>query len=242
VAARSHFPSPPPAQLSLKELLPPISIDVPSVAAARQYTTQLRRLWPTDDAAVALDQAYRLLDADTLTGIVLAAMTLATAPDAQFHVLPNLRALMPDLRDRVWRELLDGRLIVTGIKDDPVAGKRIIVPSNRLRLLEPNWARSEFHLSGHTIVFAAEVERVTPAASKSPRRRATKAEIRKTMLGIVAAYPTGGRPPNRDQLKELLEQQLNARVARDLAEQALHELAPREWIRERGRPIKNSRT
>jgi hypothetical protein len=241
-ANRSHFVEPPPAQLSLEEVLPPISTGVPSVAAARQYTTQLRSLWPTDDAAVALNQAYRLLDVDALTAVVLAAMTLTTAPDAQFHARPSLRALMPDLRSRAWQELLGGRLAATGIKDDPVAGKRIIVPSNRLRLLEPNWARSELHLDGHAVVFAAEVERVTPAAPKPPRRRATKAEIWKAMPGIVATYPTGGGPPNRDQLKELLEQQLSARVTRDLAEQALHEFAPKEWVRERGRPVKKSRT
>jgi hypothetical protein len=233
-ANRSHFVGPPPAQLPLEEVLPPISIDVPSVAAARQYTSQLRRLWPTDDAAVALDQAYRLLDADTLTDIVLAAMTRATAPDARFHMLPNPRALMPDLRGRVWWELLGERLVATGIKDDPVAGKRVAVSADRLRLLEPNWARSELHLDGHAVVFAVEVEHVTLAVPKTPQRKhMPEVVLRRHMEQIAADWPDD-KPPSEARLRELVQGR-GGWVGRDRVREAQKRYAP-QWSRDRGRP------
>jgi hypothetical protein len=219
--------------VSLEEASP-ISIDVPSVEAARQYTTQLRGLWPTDDAAVALDQAYRLLDADTLTDIVLAAMIRATAPDAQFHMRPNLRALMPDLRARVWREMLDGRLVATGIKDDPVAGKRVAVSADRLRLMGPNWARSELHLDGRTVVFAVEVEHVTLAVLKTPQRKQMSEVVLRGHIEQLAADWPDDRPPSEARLWELVKGRGDW-VARDRVRKAQKRYAP-QWSRDRGRP------
>jgi hypothetical protein len=235
-ANRSRFPSPPSAQLSLKEILPPVSIDVPSVAAARQYTTQLRRLWPAD-GAVTLAEAHRSLDTAPLMDVVLAAMDVATAPDAQFHTLPSLGVLMPNLRGRVWRELLDGRLTATGIKDDPVAGKRVAVPTDRLRLLEPNWARSELHLDGRAVVYAVEIERVPPTVPKTPPRKAIPgAELRRLVEQLAIEYTDDKPPPSVDKLFGLGSERASGYwVPRNSFREAWKTHAP-QWARDRGRP------
>jgi hypothetical protein len=231
-ANRSHFPSPSPARSSLKEILPPVSIDVPSVTAARHYATRLRALWPADDT-VTLAEAHRSLDTAPLVDVLLAVMT----SDAQVHTLPSLRVLMLDLRGRVWRELLDGRLTATGIKDDPVAGKRVAVPADRLRLLEPNWARSELHLDGRAVVYAVEVERVPPTVPKTPPRRAIPmAKLRRLVEKLAIEYTEDKPPPSVDKLFKLVCGRAgDYEVPRKSFRKVWKDRAP-HWSRNRGRP------
>jgi hypothetical protein len=125
-----------PAELALRiALLPPISRGVFAMEAARQFSAQLIELWRKVDDDVALGGVYRLLDAETVAGVVLRILAETEGTDPRYWTLPDLDALLPALRAEAWEEIMAGRLLVEAVK----AGQHQTLAPVLLRQLVPDW-------------------------------------------------------------------------------------------------------
>ena len=222
-------------------LLPPISRSA-HLAGPAIHAGRLVELWKSEDD-VPLEQAFRLLDAETVARAIFrtALMSDNDYPNDPVHwPLPPLGDLLPELRDAAWEALLDGKLRIEAIRYAwGKAGKGARpVPLVELQRLSPDWQLSRLCRGDHDEYIEARVRRAPAEPSVEPPKRPPRAALRAELLKgameeIAQGYPEGARPPAVE-----IEAALKTRlpwVTRQEAREALAKYAP--WLRgERGRP------
>ena len=128
------------AELELRILLlPPISRGA-HLAGPALHAQRLVELWGVEGGDdLPLTEAFRLLDSDAVTGVILRTLY---ASDREYHnphpsywVFASLDDMLPELRDLSWQAMLTGALLVEAVR-----GKRcqVVQPAELLRLA-PDW-------------------------------------------------------------------------------------------------------
>jgi hypothetical protein len=210
-------------------LLPPISrgtrLEGPALHAKR-----LCELWKVEDGDVALGEAFRLLDASIVAGVLWRIITTDNfadrCTDPRYWIFPSLDELVPALREEAWQEMLAGTLTVEAIKG--VRGKRhrVVLPAELARLV-PDWKLLRLTLDGRDEFIDARVRR-RPAESvkKAWRERRDQAAIKNATLQIAKRHPPGTQPPSASEFWGELKELLGPTVTREQARNALKDYAP----------------
>jgi hypothetical protein len=227
-------PVAPPLSLAEIELRldasPRISLGVSALEAARRYAQRLRELLGDPDVTVVLGEAYRLLD---------------TEVNVRTWDCPYLENLLPELRALAWGEALAGHLRITGRPaDNPLRGRRMPIPAERLATMEPDFEQARLLFEGRAAVVAVQIEPAPPVPQPvqvAPgRRRVSEAEMRTAILQIYAEEPGWfvqlGR--TEEEIRERIERLSGGSVFRKPMREALNELVP-GLNRGRGRPRKS---
>lgn len=179
-------------------LLPSVSraahLDAPLL-----HAQHLIELWkidsPADDVA-PLTQAFRLLnDAEAVAGAILRAAAAENFPGgADYWGVPSAQALLPELRELVWRGLLAGTLITEAIKGVRGSRHRTVLPAELLRLT-PDWRLSRFTLDGRDAFINARIRHVSAEpVKKTWREPFTEEVLRAAAKAIEQTYPPGAHP------------------------------------------------
>jgi len=129
-------------------LLPPISRGA-HLAGPTLHAQRLVGLWKVDDGAdVSLAQAFRLLDAETVAGAILRTLMAGDySSDPRHWIFPPLVDLLPELQECVWQAVLDGTLLVEGIKGVRGTRHRAVLAAELPRLT-PDWRLSRLVCDG----------------------------------------------------------------------------------------------
>ena len=107
------------------------------------HARRLVELWAVDgDDDASLTEAFRLLDVDTIAGVILRTSVARDYPgDPRHWSPPPFADMLDELRACAWQAALDGTLLVTGIKG--VHGtRRQQVSTAELPRLTPDWRLS----------------------------------------------------------------------------------------------------
>jgi hypothetical protein len=227
----------PQAELEFRILLLPLISRGTRLKGPALHAKRLCELWKVD-GDVTLGEAFRLLDASIVEGVLWRIITTDNfadrCTDPRYLIFPSLDELVPALREEAWQEMLAGTLIVEAIKG--VRGKRyrVILPAELARLV-PDWKLLRLTLDGRDEFLAARVRR-RPAewVKKAWRERPDQAAIKNATLNIAKKYPPGTQPPSASEfwgeLKELLGPTVTRKQARDaLKDYASHLIGRRGY-------------
>jgi hypothetical protein len=210
-------------------LLPPISrgANGPPLHAQR-----LVELWKVEENdAVALEQAFRLVDAKAVqgammrTGMALNDVSDFEFGDSRYWAFPDLEAILPELRETAWRAMLEGKLIVEAVKG-LLGTRRRMVPAAELVRLRPDWVVSCLCRREQDEFTAVRVRRAPHEPVKQRwRKQLSRIAVRDVTLEIAAEYSPGAKPPF-DEFWEKLKNRLGPEVTRQVARDALKSFAP----------------
>jgi hypothetical protein len=144
------------AEIELRiALLPPISRGA-HLAGPRLHAERRVELWKAD-GEVALAEVFRLLDVETVAGVILRTVTANEYEgDPRHWHFPPFIDLLPPLRAAAWQALLDGRLVLMGVKG--ITGRRHqpLAPA-LLPRLTPDWELSRLMRAGQDAWFEVRV-------------------------------------------------------------------------------------
>jgi hypothetical protein len=211
-------------------LLPPIS-RVAHLDGPHLYAKRLVALWRTDDE-VSLAEAFRLLDVETVVGVILRATIEREERDdcrrdpRHWH-FPPFPDLLPPLREAAWQEVLARRLVLEAIKG--VRGKRhrTILPAELPRLI-PDWELARLILGDRDEFIAVRVRRPPAEPVKATWREQIpeKKAIENAMKDIALAHEGKVRPREKDIVKEMRDRLRRPDLPRDVILDALKNYAP----------------
>jgi hypothetical protein len=177
-------------------LLPPISRGT-HLAGPALHARRLVGLWTVEDSDdVPLAQAFRLLNAEAVAGAILRVLVAGEYPDDPQHwTFPNIEALLPELRELTWGDMLVGVL-----QTEAIAGKRsrTVLPAELARLT-PDWELSRL-CRGAKDEFISVRVRLAPAVpvKKAWRKSPTNAELKAAAEALAETYPPGAQPSFND--------------------------------------------
>ena len=216
------------------DALPPLPCYIAPLKVAQRLSEFLCEWWQAADEAVPLAEAFRLLSAEVVTGVVLRAMTEIEATDPRYWSLPALDTLLPLLQTAAWQALVGGRLLLEAV---PAGASR----HRTLSALDLPWLIPDFSCSrllhDCRVVYDEVRVRQSPAPVERWRKRPSEeeeGEIKVALENILAANPgmTGG------QLETALYDYFGGRVTREVLRAAIKQHAQKTIIG-RGRPRKN---
>jgi hypothetical protein len=149
------------AEIELRiALLPPISRGA-HLAGPRLHAERLVELWKAD-GEVVFAEAFRLLDVETVAGVILRTVTANEYEgDPRHWIFPPFADLLPPLREAAWQEALAGRIVLEAIKG--VTGRRHypLAPA-LLPRLTPDWELLRLMRDGRDVWIDVRV-RLMPA-------------------------------------------------------------------------------
>jgi hypothetical protein len=171
-------------------LLPPISrgahLDGPILHAG-----QLFELWKAD-GEVALTEAFRLLDVETVARVILHTVTAGDYDegDPRHWHFPPFADLLPPLREAAWQEILAGKLVLDAIKG--VSGRRHkpLLPAVLPRLI-PDWELSRLIRDGRDEYIDVRVRPMPAIDIPRPWQptKPSREKIRTVAEEIAKAHP-----------------------------------------------------
>jgi hypothetical protein len=227
--------APPSASLPLAELelhialLPPIS-RVAHLDGPRLHAKRLVALWRPDDE-VSLAEAFRLLDVETVVGVILRATIEREERDdcrrdpRHWH-FPPFANLLPSLREAAWQKALAGKLVLEAIKS--VRGKRhrTILPAELPRQI-PDWELARLILGDRDEFIAVRVRRPPAESVKATwREQIPEKALENAMQDIALAHEGKTRPREKDIVKEMRDRLRRPDLPRDVILEALKNYAP----------------
>jgi len=169
-----------------------------------QQARRLVGLWKVDSGDdVPLAQAYRLLDAKPVAGVIrrtVGTEEYADAGDPRYWIFPGLGSLEPQLRALSWQAMLDGELVVEA--KPGVRGKRYraVSPAELVRLT-PDWTVSRLLRDGVDVFIDARVRRPSPeVVKKTWREHPDRSAVVRAMAKIAES---GSNPSQQDLLSML---------------------------------------
>jgi hypothetical protein len=214
------------------DALPPSPCCIAPLRVAQRLSELLTEWWQAGGDGVSLAEAFRLLPTETVTGVILRALTEIEATDPRYWSLPTLDTLLPLLRVAAWQQCIAGRLLLEAI---PANGSRhrALSPLD-LPWLIPDFSCSRLLHDGRVVYDEVRVRQL-PAPVERWRERSPPNEIRIALENILSTKPdmAGG------ELETALYNHFGGKVTRDVARAAIKQHAP-QTIRRRGRPRKNS--
>jgi hypothetical protein len=193
-------------------LLPPISRGV-HLDGPRLHAERLIEAWAAD-GEVALGQAFRLLDVETVAGVILRTVTANEYEgDPRHWHFPPLADLLPPLREQAWQEILAGRLMLKAIKGERGKQYRTLAPAELVRLT-PDWEVARLTRDGRDEHVDTRVRR-RPAIKPTWRRdRIPGADLEGAMEEIASAHE-GRTPPYFDDVLKELRRRFGEDLPRD---------------------------
>jgi hypothetical protein len=222
-------------------LLPPISRGT-HLRGPTLYAERLVELWRASDD-VALSEAFRLLDASSVAGVLLRAVVNDDPPprsaDRRYWKFPALTELLPTLREQVWQRVLAGRFMVEGIPRERGKQHRPLSPSELPRF-SPDWQMSRLIRDGRDAYVQVRVSHSPPVAPvKRWRKPPTQKDIKDALLdpeqGLLKTAPT----LSGERLENALCKRLGERMTRQKARNAIKRWAP-QTVKRVGRPRKKN--
>jgi hypothetical protein len=233
--------------------LPPLagSAGAHPLFAPDLHARRLVDLWRVEDD-VPLSQAFRLLDRGAIAGAILRtrmaqaaglsgwtipelgklwddAANLAPPKDSDTRgdpaCCPSLAALLPELQETVWQDILDGTLLVEAVKW-PHGRRHAVVSLIELQRLRPDWSVSRLMLDGRDQYVDARVG-LAPSVpvKRSWRARPSEVDVKREMSAIEKDYAPDACP-TFDEIWQALKTRLGEDFPRDQARKAL-DYAPR---------------
>jgi hypothetical protein len=173
-------------------LLPPISRGA-HLIGPRLHAKRLIEIWHSADSVVSLAEAFRLLDADAIAGVILRTVTANEyAGDPRHWIFPPFADLLAPLREAAWQEVLAGRLVLEAIKGITGRRRQPLTPA-LLPRLTPDWELARLTRDGRDEWIAVRVHLM--AATEIPRPwqpKPSPEQIKAAAKAIAKAYP----PPN----------------------------------------------
>jgi hypothetical protein len=175
-------------------LLPPISRGA-HLAGPTRHAERLIALWKAD-GAVALGEAFRLLDVEAVVGAIW--RTLATgeySDDPHYWHFPPLADLRPPLREAAWQEALAGKLVLEAIKG--VTGRRHypLAPA-LLPRLTPDWELARLTRDGRDEYIEVGARPIAAAGLPKPwQEKPSRDEIKAAVEDAAEAYLSEDPPP-----------------------------------------------
>jgi hypothetical protein len=219
------------------DVLPPSPRSVTPLKVAQGLAEFLTEWWQTGGDFVSLAQAFRLLPAETVAGVVLRALAEIQGTDPRYWSLPALDTLLPLLRVAAWQELIGGGSLLLEAVPANASRHRVLSPLD-LPWLIPDFSGSRLLHDGRVAYAEARVRRV-PVPVERWRKRPSEEEqkeIRIAIENILSTNPgiIGG------ELETKLYKHFDGKVIRTVLRAAIkgHELAQKTIIRP-GRPRKN---
>jgi hypothetical protein len=218
-------------------LLPPISRGT-HLRGPTLYAERLVELWRASDD-VALSEAFRLLDASSVAGVLLRAVVnddpSPRSADRRYWKFPALTELLPALREQAWKGMLAGRFMVEGIPGERGKQHRPLSPSELPRL-SPDWQLSRLIRDGCDAYVEVRVSDPPPVAPvKRWRKPPPQKDIKDALLAILKTAPT----LSGENLEDALCERLGEGMTRQKARAAIKQWAP-QTVKPRGRPRKKS--
>jgi hypothetical protein len=208
-------------------LLPPISRGA-HLAGPTLHAQRLVGLWGIADAdSVPLIEAFRLLNAETVTGAVWRTAAARDYPgDPRHWTFPDLEDLLLELRELAWQAMLAGTLLTEGIKG--VCGKRYraVLPAELARLA-PDWALSRLTRDGRDEFIDVRVRcPLAEPIKKAWREPISKAELRAAAEVIAETCGPGTRLSELEFWTKLKNQTGRPDLTRRDARTALDDYVP----------------
>jgi hypothetical protein len=215
------------AEIELRiALLPPISRGA-RLAGPQLHAERLVELWKAD-GAVALAEAFRLLDVEMVAGVILRTVVAGDydSGDPRHWHFPPFAALLPELREAAWQEVLVGRLVIEAIKG--VRGKRhrTLLRAELPRLI-PDWGLARLALGDRDEYIDVRVRRPPAESVKATwREQIPEKALANTMKDIALAYEGKARPFEKDIVEEMRKRLRRSDLPRDVILDALKNYAP----------------
>ena len=204
--------------------LPPISRGA-HLAGPKLHAERLIAAWKAD-GAVALADAYQLLDVKTVAGVILRTVMAGDYDqDPSYWHFPPVADLLPPLREVAWQKILAGEFVLEAIKGVTGRQHRPLVPA-LLPRLTPDWELSRLIRDGRDEYIEVRV-RPMPATDiprpwqEKPSREDAEAAAR----DIAKAYPQPAQLSFKEFLAEL-KKRLGPNVTKRLALEVLETCAP----------------
>jgi hypothetical protein len=215
------------AEIELRiALLPPIPRGA-HLVGPQLHAERLTALWKAD-GAVALVEAFRLLDEETIAGVILRTVVAGDYDkgDLRYWQFPPFADLLPPLREAAWQEALAGKLVLEAIKG--VRGKRhrTILPAELPRLI-PDWELARLILGDRGEFIAVRVRRPPVEPVKATwREQIPEKALENAMKDIALAHEGKARPREKDVVKEMRDRLKRTDLPRDVILDALKNYAP----------------
>jgi hypothetical protein len=215
-------------------LLPAISRGV-HLGGPILHAQRLVELWKVDGSDdVPLAQAFRLLDAGIVAGVILRTTAAGDYPgDPRHWTFPPLADMLPELQACAWQAVLDGALLVTAIKGVRGTRRRSLL-SAELPWLIPDCRSSRLVRDGRDEFIAVRVRRSLTEPVKATWRHdkpsqedvdAAMDEIAKEYLP-AEEYLKGAPRPAFNEIWGKLKTRCGKDVTRKQARNALTARAP----------------
>jgi hypothetical protein len=174
-------------------LLPPISRGA-HLAGPQLHAERLVALWEAD-GAVALGEAFRLLDVEAVAGVLrtVVAGDYDSGDPRHWH-FPPFADLLPELREAAWQEALAGRLVLEAIKG--ITGRRHqpLVPALLPRLI-PDWVLSRLTRDGRDEYIDVRVRPMPATAIPRPwQEKPSRDELKDAVEDAAEAYSSEDPP------------------------------------------------
>jgi hypothetical protein len=185
------------AEIELRiALLPPISRGT-HLAGPRLHAERLVELWKAD-GEVVLAEAFRLLDVETVAGVILRTVTANEYEgDPRHWHFPPFIDLLPPLRAAAWQTLLGGTLLIEAIKSVRGTRHRVVLPAELPRLA-PDWNLSRLALNSRDEFIDVRCRRSPTEPIKKTWRleKPSSAELDAAVREIAKTYPHAQDQPS----------------------------------------------
>jgi hypothetical protein len=201
-------------------LLPPISRGA-HLAGPRLHAERLIKLWKTD-GEVALAEAFRLLDVETVAAVILRTVTAGDYDkgDPRRWHFPPFADLLPPLREAAWQEILAGKLVLEAIKG--VTGRRhqpLVLAL--LPRLTPDWELSRLTRDGLDEYIEIRVRPMPATDIPRPwQGKPSRGDVEAAASKIAEAYPPPAQLPFEN-FWAALKERVGPKVTRQQARDAL---------------------
>jgi hypothetical protein len=206
-------------------VLPPLSrgfhLDGPRLHAER-----LVKLWAVEDD-IALGEAFRLLPVDALADVILRTVVAAdpVRHDPRHWTFPTLAAMLPELQQATWQEIMAGRLQLTAIKGMRGKVHRIIPPKELVRLA-PDWSVGRLIQDGRDEYIDVRCRRMSaPSAKPWSSKALSRTDLRAATEAIAHEQPPGTKLTFA-KFQAALHERLGRQVPQKAAREAMTDWAP----------------
>ena len=153
------------------------------------------------EGEVALGEAFRLLDVETVAGVILRATIERDERDdcrrdpRHWH-FPPFPDLLPPLREAAWQEILAGKIVLEAVKG--VAGRRHQpLPPALLPRLTPDWELARLIRDGRDeyIDVRARPMPATDIPRPWQQKKPSRDELKDAVEDAAEAYSSENPPP-----------------------------------------------